>query len=154
MPSADLLVDLYQQSFKLPELKVSIKRVLSPDSDQVIDFIGTNFSSRWVSEAKAGLYKPQPTCFVAVDEQKIIGFACYDATAKGFFGPMGVHPSYRKHGIGSALVIKCLEAMFHDGYGYAIIGAVSEHTQHFYFQVCGATPIENSRKLYGRLIDR
>jgi predicted N-acetyltransferase YhbS len=154
MNSADLLVDLYQLEFTYPSIPVSIKRALSPDSDAILTFIKTHFSERWVSEAKSGLYKTQPTCFIATDDKKIIGFACYDATAKGYFGPMGVDSNYRKKGIGSALVMKCMESMYHDGYGYAIIGAVSAHSFHFYNQICGATPIPNSKAIYGRLFDR
>ena len=152
--AADLLVDLYQQDFSKKNHQVEIKRVLSPDSDFVLEFIEKNFNKRWVSESKSGLYKPQSTCFIAVDEKKIIGFACYDATAKGFFGPMGVDPTYRGKGIGSSLVMACMEAMYHDGYGYAIIGSVSENIWHFYNQICGAKPIEDSRRLYSRLHDR
>ncbi len=154
MPNNDLLVDLYQQKFKKEKLDVKIKRVLSTDSDHVVEFILKHFSPRWASEAKTGLYKPQSSCFIAVDQQKIVGFACYDATAKGFFGPMGVDGDYRKKGIGASLIIHCLEAMYFDGYAYAIIGGVSGETQPFYHHVCGSTPIENSRKLYSRMFDR
>lgn len=152
MTSADLLVDLYQLEFSYPEVPVKIKRALSPDSDLILSFIKTHFSDGWVSEVKAGLYKTQPTCFIAIDQKKVVGFACYDATAKGYFGPMGVHSDYRKKGIGAILVNKCMEAMYHDGYGYAIIGSVEAHNFHFYEQTCGAKPIENSRHLYTRMI--
>ena len=152
MASADLLVDLYQLTYDQSKFPVTIKRVLSPDSDRVLHFIDTHFSKGWVSEAKAALYKTQPSCFVAIKDEQIVGFACYDATAKGYFGPMGTHAEYRKQGIGSALVMACMEAMYHDGYGYAIIGAVNERSFHFYHQVCGANPIESSRHLYSRLI--
>jgi ribosomal protein S18 acetylase RimI-like enzyme len=154
MKSADLITDLYQLEFSYPENDLKFKRVLSPNSDAVIAFVDAHFSKGWVSESKAALYKTQPTCFVALDGDKIVGFACYDATAKGYFGPMGVDSNYRKRGIGSILVMKCLEAMYHDGYGYAIIGSVSESNFHFYHQICKSVPIENSTKLYSRLINK
>jgi predicted N-acetyltransferase YhbS len=152
--AADLIVDLYAQDFKKQNEHVTIKRVLSPDSDLVLSFIEKHFNKRWVSEAKSGLYKPQSTCFIAVKDKDIVGFACYDATSKGYFGPMGVDEAFRGQSIGQSLVAACLEAMYFDGYGYAIIGAVSSHTWPFYFKTCGATPIDDSRKLYSRLYDR
>lgn len=154
MPSNDLLVDLYQQNFKKTHLEYTIKRVLSTDGDLLIDFILKRFSPRWASEVKSGLYKPNPSCFIATDGQQIIGFACYDSTAKGFFGPMGVDENYRKKGIGASLIVHCLEAMYFDGYAYAIIGSVSERTQPFYNKTCNAIPIDNSRKIYSRMFDR
>ena len=154
MSNNDLLVDLYDLDFSSIDIPITIKRVLSPNSDEVVEYIGKHFSPKWASEAKAAMYKNHPTCFVAVDNKEIVGFACYDATAKGFFGPLGVSDDYRKRGIGKALVMKCMEGLFYDGYGYAIIGGVSEKTQKFYYDACKAIPIANSRKVYNRLIDR
>lgn len=150
----DLLVDLHDVIYQEPKDKaVLIKRVLSPDSDRVVSFIAKEFNDSWASEAKAGLYKPNPTCFIAVKDETVIGFACYDATAKGFFGPLGVSEKARGLGIGGTLVQRSLLAMKEDGYAYAIIGGVSERTKPFYDKVCnGVMAIPNSRKVYLRLI--
>ena len=59
-----------------------------------------------------------------------------------FFGPTGVDPNERKHGIGKALLFNCLEAMKQQGYGYAIIGGVGP--AEFYTKAAGAIPIEGS----------
>lgn len=150
--SKDMLVDLYQPMIKELETKYEIKRVLSPNSDKVLKFIEDHFSLGWVSEAKAGLYQNHPTCFIAVDENKIIGFACYDATAKAYFGPTGVDETYRGQGVGKALLLKCLVAMKNEGYGYAIIGGVEPKNWAFYEKVSGARPIDNSKKIYTRMV--
>lgn len=150
--SKDMIVDLYQTIIKEEKNKYEIFRVLSPSSDKVLDFIESNFSKGWASEAKAGLYKNNPTCFIAVDDKKVVGFACYDATAKGYFGPTGVDKEYRGQGIGSALLLKTLTEMRHDGYGYAIIGGVNTPTRQFYSKSCGAVDIENSKKIYQRMV--
>ncbi len=150
--SKDMLVDLYQPIIKELESKYEIKRVLSPNSDKVLKFIEENFSLGWVSEAKAGLYKPHPTCFIAVDEGKLIGFACYDSTAKAYFGPTGVDEAYRGQGIGKTLLLQCLVAMKNDGYGYAIIGGVEPKNWAFYEKASGAVPIDNSKKIYTRMV--
>ncbi|MCR3905748.1 MAG: GNAT family N-acetyltransferase [Tenericutes bacterium] len=150
--SLDMLVDLYQPIIKELDSPYEITRVLSPSSDKVLDFIGTHFSKGWVSEAKAGLYKNHPTCFIARDDAKIVGFACYDATAKAYFGPTGVDGNYRGKGIGKALLLKCLVSMKEEGYGYAIIGGVEPKNWPFYEKVSGAVPIKNSKKIYQRMV--
>ena len=58
---------------------------------------------------------------------------------RGFFGPTGVDPAYRGKGIGKALLLKCLEAMRNEGYGYAVIGGAGP--VNFYEKCCGATVI-------------
>lgn len=150
--SKDMIVDLYQPIINEVDNKYTIKRVLSPNSDAVLDFISTHFSKGWVSEAKAGLYNNNPTCFIAVDSNNIIGFACYDATAKGYFGPTGVDEAYRGQSVGKALLLHTLTAMRYDGYGYAIIGGVKPMTRKFYAKSSGAVAIENSKNIYQRMI--
>jgi GNAT superfamily N-acetyltransferase len=71
-----------------------------------------------------------------------LGFACYDATCRGFFGPELVHPDRRERGIGRALLIAALHAMRAEGYAYAIIGWAS--SIEFYQKAVGATVIEGS----------
>lgn len=149
----DLLVDLHQVDYSKKDSGAVIKRALSPDSDLIVDYITKTFNASWASEAKAGLYKAQPTCFVAVIDKKVVGFACYDATGKAFFGPTGVSPEHQGKGIGRALLIYTLEAMLYDGYAYAIIGAV-RGAKGFYEKVCNAVAIENSTKHYNRLVRR
>lgn len=149
----DLLVDLHQIDYSQKKCDAVIKRVLSPDSDLVIDYITKKFNASWASEAKAALYKTNPTCFIAVIKKEIVGFACYDATAKAFFGPTGVSSEHQRKGIGKSLLIHSLEAMLYDGYAYAIIGA-TRRAKGFYEKTVGAVQIENSTKHYNRLIRR
>ncbi len=54
----------------------------------------------------------------------LLGFACHDATAKGFFGPTAVAEAERGKGIGEALLFATLRGMREAGYAYAIIGGV------------------------------
>jgi len=84
----------------------------------------------------------QPSgCFVAVKDAAIIGFACIDATAKGFIGPMGVSEAARGCGVGKALMITAFEQMYALGYAYAIIGGAGP--VELYKRWVNATPIEN-----------
>ena len=88
-------------------------------------------------------FSRQPvSCFIAIQQKKIVGFACHDATCPNFFGPTGVDPKAQKNGIGKALLFACLEAMKHQGFGYAIIGGVGP--AEFYAKAVGAVAIESS----------
>jgi len=71
-----------------------------------------------------------------------VGFGCYDATCRNFFGPAGVEESLRGRGIGSGILLGCLEAMRAAGYAYAIIGGVGP--REFYARVAGAIEIPDS----------
>ncbi|MBP5231616.1 MAG: GNAT family N-acetyltransferase, partial [Clostridia bacterium] len=53
-----------------------------------------------------------------------------------------VEESLRGRGIGGALLLRCLEAMRDEGYGYAIIGGAGPVD--YYRKVCGAEIIEDS----------
>lgn len=156
--SYDMLVRLYRQAaWKSDEAAlrvagITIKRVLGPDIARVQQFIRTEFSDGWANEASVALYRAPSTCFIAVRDKQVVGFACYDATAKGMFGPTGVKGGLRGTGVGAALLIRCLRAMWHDGYVYAVIGGVDE-ARGFYEKVVGAQAIEGSHPgIYAQMI--
>lgn len=125
---SDLLVRLYD----LPQLEnearvaaagIDIRRALPPERDIVLDWIGRHFQASWVAEAALAMSAHPVTCWIAVQDGRLLGFACHDATAKGFFGPTGVDEAARGRGIGEALLIATLRGMREAGYGYAVIGA-------------------------------
>ena len=123
----DLLVRLYdlpdfEPSRKMREAGVVVRRALPPERELILDWIGARFSRHWVSEAAVGLSPQPPTTLVAHGGGDLLGFACYDATAKGFFGPTGVDEAARGQGIGEALLFAALRAMREAGYAYAVIG--------------------------------
>lgn len=144
----DMLVKLYNlpnetQLFQtLKDDGISIRRVLAPDMLNVLEFVRNHFSDHWVSECTVALSSTPTKCFIAVKDRNIIGFACYDATTKGFFGPTGVDSQLRGKGIGKALLITTLRQMRNDGYGYAIIG--STEVTGFYAKCVDATVIPDS----------
>ncbi len=120
---SDLLVRLYD----LPQPKplpsgVGIRRALPPERHVILDWIAARFDPLWVSEAALGMSQQPPTILVAVRDGTLLGFACYDTTAKGFFGPTGVDAAARGNGIGDGLLLATLSAMRAAGYAYAIIG--------------------------------
>lgn len=124
---ADLLVRLYD----LPELEATdkvraagivVRRALPPERHVVLDWIEAHFSLPWVSEAALALSQQPPTVYLAIRDTTLLGFACYDTSAKGFFGPTGVDVAARGQGIGEALLSATLKGMRAAGYAYAVIG--------------------------------
>jgi hypothetical protein len=144
----DMLVKLYE----LPELAsvlagqqaagINVRRALAAEKHRIADWVRENFSGAWGSECEVALSHHPVSCFVAVHDEHLVGFACHEATCKGFFGPIGVAESARDKGTGKALLLACLHDMWAQGYGYAIIGGVGPIE--FYEKTVGATVIENS----------
>lgn len=124
----DLLVRLYdlpqlESERKVADAGITIRRALAPEGEILREWIGRHFDHHWIAETMVGLARAPVTVLVAVRDNRLLGFACYDTTAKGFFGPTGVDEAERGQGIGEALLIATLRAMREAGYGYAIIGS-------------------------------
>ena len=145
---ADLLVKLYDlpSSAQLLEALrgdgVEIRRAIGPEKHAITDWAEKKFSRSWASECDVALSAQPVTCFIAIKDKQVIGFACYDSTLKGFFGPIGVDAGTQKKGLGKALLIRTLEAMRDAGYGYAAIGWAGP--VEFFKKTVGATVIEGS----------
>lgn len=123
----DLLVRLYDLPEFPSEAKViasgvTLRRALPPERHIVTAWVGKHFSPYWVSEVEMAMSHHPVTCWLATKDDQLLGFACHDATAKGFFGPTGVDEAARGQGIGEALLIVTLRGMREAGYAYAVIG--------------------------------
>ena len=144
----DMLVKLYalpdsrEVYERLQKAGITTRRALAPEKHKVVAWVREHFSEHWASEVDVAFARQPISCFIAVRQKNILGFACHDATCANFFGPTGVDPNERKLGIGKALLFNCLEAMKQQGYGYAIIGGVGPAD--FYTRAVGAIPIEGS----------
>jgi ribosomal protein S18 acetylase RimI-like enzyme len=150
----DLLANLYEIDTNPSHSdEFTVSRLLSPDIYHLEAFIKRNFGPGWASEIKAGAYKSNPSVFIAKKGNRILGFAGYDCTCKGFFGPIGVSPTIRSKGIGKALLLATLNAMREDGYAYAIIGD-GEGKFEFYQKCCHAIKIESSQTVYSRMLKK
>ena len=124
---SDLLVRLYDlphfdAEAKVAEAGIVVRRALAPERPVILDWIGAHFYDPWVGEAALALSVLPVTCWIAVRGPDLLGFACHDTAAKGFFGPTGVVESARGQGIGEALLIATLRGMREAGYAYAVIG--------------------------------
>lgn len=152
---SDLIVNLYENNLDYKALDgIKIQRILSPQFHLLESFIGKHFSVEWQDEVKAGMYQVNPTIFIAVKNSEIVGFAAFDCTAKGYFGPTGVNPAFQKQGIGTALLLSTLSAMREFGYGYAIIGGAGEHVYPFYSKHIKLTKYNRVHSVYDRMIKK
>jgi predicted N-acetyltransferase YhbS len=147
---ADMLVKLYAIDYTsndaLKSESIFVKKACIVDKSRILDFIKDNFEDEaaWIHECEYALFNNPPSCYVAVCNKEIVGFSCYDATAKGFFGPMGVRKDFRKKGVGRELLLRALYSMKESGYAYAIIGWPAESATGFYKNSVNAIEITDS----------
>ena len=133
---------------------IRIKKALAPDRSRIIDFSRTCAKDDYSDEVQAAFSNNPITCYIATREKEIIGFACYEATARNFFGPMAVVKSERRKGIGKALLLKSLESMQELGYAYAIIGWPAKSAVDFYKKCVNAILVdEKSSGVYKQMIE-
>jgi GNAT superfamily N-acetyltransferase len=163
-PLHDMLVRLYdvqpapQYDERCAANGISVRRIDAWDRAPLLAFVREHFTENWASEVEFAFSSGHPIHgFVALKEGRIAGFAVYETSRRGFFGPTGVREDLRGSGAGAALLIRCLDSMREMGYAYAIIGGVGPAA--FYEKVCGATIIEGSERgvytaLFRELIER
>jgi hypothetical protein len=146
---SDLLVRLYA----LPDIDtfearaanagITVRRCEAWDRFPMRRFIEEHFTETWASEADFAFSGGHPiTAFVAIKDGAIAGFAVFECTRRGYFGPTGVRADLRGGGAGAVLLLRSMLAMREMGYAYAIIGGAGAAP--FYEQVVGATLIEGS----------
>ncbi len=146
------MIDMLVRLYDLPDSKglyervqesgVILRRPGAYEKHLVEDFVREHFSPKWVSEVQVAFSRQPLSCFIATREGKVLGFACYETTAKAYFGPTGVAEEARGLGLGKALLFKCLEALRENGYAYGFIGGVGP--REFYEKAVGAVEVPGS----------
>jgi GNAT superfamily N-acetyltransferase len=145
---ADLLVRLYDLPAAGPVVEalagqgIVVRRAMASERPIVVGWARAQGSAGWAGECEVAFARLPLACFIATSGDGLIGFACYEATCRNFFGPELVEAAWRGRGIGRALLLSALEAMRAEGYAYAIIGWAS--SIEFYRRAVGAVPIEGS----------
>ena len=140
----DLLVNL----LKLPpvegqsDLTFLIRRAQPFELTPVRDFIQEHFSVAWADEVSVGFANKPVSVYLATIDKRIVGFAAYECTRRGFFGPTGVIEETRGRGIGKALLLSALWGLREMGYAYGIIGGAGP--VRFYQEAVGAIVIPDS----------
>jgi GNAT superfamily N-acetyltransferase len=145
---SDLLVRLYDLPAPAPTVEplsaagIVVRRAAAAERSAVVEWARAHGSPGWADECEVAFARLPLACFVALEKDKLIGFACYEATCRNFFGPELVHPERRGRGVGRALLLAALQAMRAEGYAYAIIGWASSID--FYRRAVGAVVIDGS----------
>jgi GNAT superfamily N-acetyltransferase len=120
----------------------AVRRAEPWDRARMNAFASRWFGELWAVEADLAFNQSPITGYVATRGPEICGFAVYECTRRGFFGPTGVREDLRGKGLGAALLFRCLESMREMGYAYAVIGGVGP--AEFYEKTCGAFVIPGS----------
>lgn len=157
--ASDMLVRLYDMprkdySAEMTAQGIRIVRAFIGDKTKVLSFVKENFGEGWMLECECAMLQMPSTCYIAVKDKDVVGFACFDATAKNFFGPTGVKDSMRGKKIGAALLHACMNAIREQGYAYAIIGWVGD-AKPFYEKEVGAMEIpgaEPKKSIYSNMV--
>ena len=132
------------------ETGVAVRRADPWDRARYRRFVEETFGELWAVEADLAYRQSPITAYVAERDGRIVGFAAYECTRRGFFGPTGVQPDQRGRSIGGALLFRCLESMRELGYAYAVIGGVGP--REYYEKLCDAFVIPGSDVgVYGSL---
>ena len=144
----DLLVQLCELPACGPALErlrksgIEIRRAIAAEKSTVARCVGEQFSRGWSNECEIAFSRQPVACIIAVHGETLCGFSCYGIVCPDFFGPLGVAAEWRKHDIGTALLLAGLEALRTQGYAYAIIGWAGPVA--FFERTVGAKIIENS----------
>ena len=123
-------------------------------SAEEVGWIRRTFNSLWGREASEGW-----NWFAKSGDGRTVGFACFEQrtlrfwwikrwlakTDVGIFGPLGVDPSVRGHGLGCLLVHRALGSLRELGYSRAVIPRVGSEA--FYERCCGARVVERLKLL-------
>ena len=144
----DLLVDL----LKLPPFEsvklameaggFGIRRAQPFEITMVRSFVEEHFSVAWADEVSVAFSSKPISLYIAIADGRLAGFAAYECTRRGFFGPTGVATTMQGRGIGKALLVASLWGLREMGYVYGIIGRAGP--VEFYQQAVGAMVIPDS----------
>jgi len=140
---ADVLVTLFSLRETPREIEgVEIRRPLPHEKGILKRWVAENFFPEWAEEFENAFKGFPVTTFVALRDGTPVGFACYEATCRGFFGPTAVLPQERGKGIGKELLIRSMLGLRELGYAYGIVGGAGPAD--FYVKILGGLLIPGS----------
>lgn len=136
------LDDLAPYITDMAQKGISIRRAMVADKRRITAWVEKQFGIRWASECEICFSRQPVSLFIAVKDDEILGFGCYEATSRNYFGPTGVLENQRGLGIGKVLLLSCMHGLREMGYVYAIIGGAGPVG--FYEKTVGAAVIPDS----------
>ncbi|MHB1356062.1 MAG: GNAT family N-acetyltransferase [Anaerolineae bacterium] len=118
----DMEVDLHQAHLetaateaKLASNGIVVRRATVADITATAAFTLQTFSRGWQTEVEETRRFLLPPLNIAIFREQVVGFAAYDVTGYGRFGPTGTRPDMRQRGIGGVLLKMCLKQMVDRG---------------------------------------
>lgn len=126
------LPDVHPLIASLRDRRIHIRRPNPWEASRLRRFIEEKFTEGWADETACAFYHQPVTCFIALTQDRFVGFAAYECTRRNYFGPTGVDADFRGMGAGAALYLAAMTGLRQLGYTYAVIG--------------GAGPVEFYRK--------
>ena len=115
---------------------LTLRRAQPADWNELGAFVAREFTDGWRDEVAIGVSRERPTVFVALREDRFVGFGCHGLYRRGWFGPVGTADAERGNGIGEALLRLCLDDIAADGLTRAQISWVGPTA--FYERTVGA----------------
>src|SRR5678816_175231 len=109
----DLLVNLLKLpsfdplSFEVNHVNVMVRRAQPFEITQVLEFIESEFSVGWADEISVGFANKPVSVYIAIADYQVVGFAGYECTRRGFFGPVS-YTHLRAHETPEHLVCRLL----------------------------------------------
>lgn len=124
------IVDLLRRGF-------DVHRAEPDEREAVRAFVRREFPS-WEEEVEAAFANDPVSLWICVHGGEVVGFSAYDTNNRntGFYGPLGVGPAARGHGVGALVTRLCLRDLRRQGHRRAVIPWVGP--VRFYQKTCGA----------------
>jgi mycothiol synthase len=123
---------------RLATASVTARRAEPGEAGRLVEWLGQGpwGDSSWPAEVRRAMAADPPGCHVAVREAQYLGFACHGVNRRAWFGPTGTLPAEQGHGIGTALLRRCLADIAAAGHASAQIAWVGP--VRFYARAAGA----------------
>ncbi|HEY8317713.1 MAG TPA: GNAT family N-acetyltransferase [Amnibacterium sp.] len=96
------------------------------------------WSEVWVRETAVALRREPAPIFLALRDDRVVGFAAHGIHRPSLYGPIATDPAEQGNGIGAVLSALCLDDMAARGVRTAQIGWVAEAAIPFYSRTAGA----------------
>ncbi|WP_373399845.1 hypothetical protein V8V91_09500 [Algoriphagus halophilus] len=63
---------------------IVFRRAIAPEKHFITSWVLEHFGAYWKSEVEVSFSRQPVSCYIAQRENEILGFACYESTAKNF----------------------------------------------------------------------
>ncbi len=121
---------------------ILFRRGREEETIYISEWVGRTFNNPfWRLETLYSFKNRPPTIWIAEQSGVPVGFAVYLRMKRNEFGPTGVDPNMRRHGIGTVLLFKALYDLKQLGFRYAVIPWTSH--LFFYTQVPGISRVKH-----------